>query len=270
MDNKKSEGISKFYVFKETESVFEFIRLYADSYYIDKGTVGQIAPNASGTRKLIEDRIDDILVNGIKSKLDVIHILAWKMAKFVQSESKEKLVYAEDWKTLQDLCEDDITTELCVERYGNSFEIGKIAVFLMNAQPKLEQAAQDSWRVLLKELNSTLGNFYGLGPVYLITLMYFISRGNYPIYDQFAMMALKAIDAGIKPGSKVEYKGLQSVVDLIDNDDPIFGYQHYIDLLNQFFKEELIKDGKPCRDVDRALWVYGHYFKAITPKKKND
>lgn len=269
MELTKSKVQSGLYVFRECDCKNEFIQLYSDSYYMDKGSVGQIAPNASGTRKFIENRIDDILTNGVSRKLDVIHILAWKMSKFVQSESKEKFVYAEDWKALQDLCEDDIAEELCVERYGNSFEIGKIAVSLMNALPKLDQAAQDSWRVLLKELNSTLGSFYGLGPVYLITLMYFISRGNYPIYDQFAMMALRAIEAGKMPGSNVEYKGLQSVVDLIDNDDPIFGYQHYIDLLNLFFKDELLKNGKPCRDVDRALWVYGHYFKAIPPKKKN-
>ncbi len=260
-------GISGFYVFKEEKNKNEFIQLYADSYYMDKGAVGQIAPNASGTRKIIEDTIDGILTNGISRKLDIIHILAWKMSKFVQAESQTKLVYAKDWEALQDLNDDDITEELCVERYGNSFEIGKIAVSLINALPELEQAAKESWQLLLSKLNEKLGSFYGLGPVYLITLMYFISRSVYPIYDQFAMMALLAINSGIKPGSKVEYKGLPSVVDLIENDDHIYGYNRYIELLNKYFEKELTKDGKPCRNVDRALWVYGHYFKAVQPRK---
>ena len=257
-----------FYIFRVANSKKEFVQLYEDSYYLDKGTVGQIAPNAAGSRHFVEDRIDSILINGIQSKMDVIFILAWKMSKFVQSESQSNPVYAKDWEILQDLGEDDITPELCVERYGNSFEIGKIAVSVFAALPVLKQAAQESWQHLLNRLNHLVGGLYGLGPVYLITLMYFVSQGLYPIYDQFAMMALCAIRDGKKPGEKVDYKGLPSVVELLENDDPDFGYQQYIDLLYATFsEEELFENGKPCRSVDRALWVYGHYFKANTPSK---
>ena len=245
--------MNHFFVFKEVNKKNEFIKLYEDSYYLDKGTVGQIAPNASGSRKFIENTIDGILVNGVKRKLDIVHILAWKMSKFVQSNERQTLVYAKDWEELQNLEENEINDSLCVQRYGNSFEIGK-------------NAAKRNWQTLLEKIYDLVGGIYGLGPVYLITLMYFVSRGVYPIYDQFAMMALCAIEEGKKPGEKITYKGLSSVKDLLENDDPIFGYQRYIDLLYSIFdKEDLFVDGVPCRSVDRALWVYGHYFKPQTP-----
>ena len=258
--------MSSFFVFKEAGNKEEFIRLYADSYYLDQGTVGQIAPNAAGSRKHIEGMMDGILANGISGKLDIIHILAWKMSKFVQSNNQPNLVYAKDWESLNGIGEEDIDDALCVERYGNSFEIGKIAVSVYRALPQLEGAAKLSWQALLKKLNALIGSFYGLGPVYLITLMYFLSRGTYPIYDQFAMMALTAIHEGVEPGGKIPYKGLPSVRELLENDDPVFGYQRFIDLLNDVFSEEdLFRDGVACRDVDRALWVYGHYFKPVSP-----
>lgn len=72
--------MSGFFVFKEADNKEEFVRLYADSYYLDQGIVGQIAPNAAGTRKHIEDLMDSILAKGITGKLDIIHILAWKMS----------------------------------------------------------------------------------------------------------------------------------------------------------------------------------------------
>ena len=261
--------MSNFYVFKEAENRSEFVDLYADSYYLDKGTVYQIAPNAAGTREFIEDTIDAILANGITKKLDAIHILAWKMAKFVQSNSQSGLVYAKDWDALQGISEDEIVDSLCVERYGNSFEIGRIAVAIYYSLPQLKEAAKYSWQALLKKIYDLVGDLYGLGPVYLITLMYFISRGKYPIYDQFAMIALSAIHEGVKPGGEIIYKGLSSVKELLENDDPVFGYQRYIDLLYSIFsEEELFEDGVPIRNVDRALWVYGHFFKPKAPNKQ--
>ena len=81
-------------------------------------------------------------------------------------------------------------------------------------------------------------------------------------YDGFNSEALNAINKGIMPGGGIEYRELPSVKALLNNDDPVFGYQRYIDLLYSTFGEEyLIKNGQPCRDVDRALWVYGHFFK---------
>ena len=76
----------------------------------------------------------------------------------------------------------------------------------------------------------------GIGPVYLITLLYFISKGQYPIYDKFAHISLKMI----------EEKDCQFNSLIKDN---------YVTRLRNIF-------GKAYNDsnVDRALWVYSHLF----------
>ena len=48
----------------------------------------------------------------------------------------------------------------------------------------------------------------GIGTVYFITLLYFISLSEYPIYDQFAKKAIDAIKTGTKPNITIPYKEL--------------------------------------------------------------
>lgn len=266
MEDKK-----QFYIFRGTFKKEEFIQQYEDSYYLsekdsDDKKISQIAPNASGSRAHIERMIEVILKKGIQSKLDVVLILAWKMSKFKQSDCKPdgKLVYAEDWSNLQGIIEEGITSDLQVKRYGKPFKIGKIACTIHDNIEALEKAADISWQEALRETHALLKEFDdGLGPVYYLTLVYFISRKQYPIYDQFAAIALTAIENGIAPGKKVEYKGLSTVEDLLENDDPKYGYEQYILRLEAIFGNKY-----KCRSVDRSLWVYGHYFTPIKPQKE--
>ena len=39
----------------------------------------------------------------------------------------------------------------------------------------------------------------GIGPVFAITLLYFASKGKWPIYDQFAGRGLLAVQQGMRP-----------------------------------------------------------------------
>ena len=139
----------------------EFIRLYSDSYYLDDGNIHQIAPNASGTRKRIEDMMDAILENGIKSKLDVIRILTWETFRLKKGDITCPEC-AEDWKALQNLAENDVTQELTVEQYGESFQIGKIAVLVLGNIRRLEAACNEYWKVALKELSVVLKYINGV------------------------------------------------------------------------------------------------------------
>lgn len=96
----------------------------------------------------------------------------------------------------------------------------------------------------------------GFGSVYLITLLFFISGGEYPIYDQCADKALMAIKNNVMPGEKVYYKPLpdrksRKFLQIFDGQ-----YGEYIKSLKELFTEEY----KFNRDIDRALWVYGHLF----------
>jgi hypothetical protein len=98
----------------------------------------------------------------------------------------------------------------------------------------------------------------GFGYVYLLTLQFFITHGRFPIYDKFAQVAALAIDRGLMPDSPpkshVKYTELTKWSD----------YQVYVNLLGR------IRNACPqqapnspmfiSRDLDRALWVYGHFF----------
>ena len=59
----------------------------------------------------------------------------------------------------------------------------------------------DVWTQLLIYINDN--NIAGLGSVYLITLLFFITNGDCPIYDCFAMAALASFVLRKEEGIKV-------------------------------------------------------------------
>src|SRR5208337_2082891 len=93
-----------------------------------------------------------------------------------------------------------------------------------------------------------------LGHVYSITFIYFFSHRKWPIYDQFADIAINAILNEITPGSIIKYKEpneWNEYIKYINNIKTIFGQQNI------------------SRVIDQALWVYGHCFRK-PPKRKNN
>ena len=96
----------------------------------------------------------------------------------------------------------------------------------------------------------------GLGTVYIITLLNFISRGQYPIYDRFAWKAIQAICDDKKPGDIINASELPEkksrAFDTVF-DTHMISYMKKMDsVFGSAYQES--------RDVDRALWVYGHAF----------
>ena len=166
-----------------------FVEKYGTSYYIDRP---RYIPRVGQSSRPIEDYMDELLKNGIKEPLDVVRILAWKLGKIKHSESKNGFVYAKDWKNAE---------RFEVYRYNRPFDIRKISEYISNNITCLEETAMIAPQKVLCELRNL--NVTGLGTVYLITLLYFISRGKYPIYDRFAWMAIQAICGDKKPGEAV-------------------------------------------------------------------
>lgn len=237
-------------------NVKEFINTYNKSYYLDEK---RIVPGVSQTSRFIEDEIDCLLKRGIKTKEDVVHIMAWKMGKVKHKDSQEesekagkvKFVYASKWEGAENF---DAGRNPTVQRYGKDFNLGELATYVAEHITELEVQAKDDPQSVLDKLKNQ--NISGLGPVYLITLLYFISRGKYPIYDQFAVFALEAISGGKKPGDKVEFHALP------DKSSKRFGaimqteMKSYINSIMSIFGSAYWEN----RDIDRALWVYGHMF----------
>ncbi|MBO4563153.1 MAG: hypothetical protein J5772_06030 [Clostridia bacterium] len=106
----------------------------------------------------------------------------------------------------------------------------------------------------------------GIGAVYAITLLFFITKGNKPIYDQYAMMAL----FNMTPDPLIGYhelpqRGTEGRIDGGFIEKLTERYEQYIALLEHHFGDMY----KKCRDIDRALWVYGHLCKDKEKKCSN-
>ena len=99
---------------------------------------------------------------------------------------------------------------------------------------------------------------YNVGPVYNITALFFLSRGKFPIYDRFAHKAVRALALDMKP-SEV-YIGSNPSKDEIDQ--VMCMYNEYMFLLKKVFPKGVSDEGTTSpfisRELDQALWVYGH------------
>ena len=220
-----------------------FITLYGDSYYLDKE---RYVPGVSQSSRYTEDEIDRLLREGIKCELDVIHILAWKIGKIRHAESKSRFCYSKDWSNAE---------SFRANRYGKEFDLKTISQYIVKNIESLEDQAKSNPQKVLNDLRDI--NIKGLGSVYLVTLLYFISRNTFPIYDRFAKMAIDAIETGLKPGSSVCY------CELPTKDSKEFGHimDDYIYPYQKKLETQFGDKYREGRDVDRALWVYGHMFR---------
>ena len=164
----------------------------------------------------LEEEIKVILAKDKLESKDVITILRWKVGA---SNYDECECFVENqYRTIQakDLCEK--LSRKCKKELLN-----------------------DSAKTFFETVQKT----DGIGPTYAATLLFFISSGEYPIYDKYADIALEALGEG-----KWEY---------LSGDKEIknFGeYQAYIEKLEKRFGDRYKTD----RNVDCALWAYGHLF----------
>ena len=144
--------------------------------------------------------------------------------------------------------------------YGKSIDKNQLEKYLI----LINQKADDIRNKAKNPDNATLLDIYQnmlpevpkyFGSVYILNLLYFITKGQLPIYDKFAHKALIALSTGVSPG-EVTVKpapakdSKKSVIKM---------YTEYIHLLESLFGQKDIS-----RSLDRALWVYGHSKIAYT------
>lgn len=233
----------------------EFVENYSTCYFISDHYDDRFNLNTNKSSKYVEDEICNVLHNGVKNTLDVKKILAWKIGKIkhYNSENAEEIIFASDWQN-------DI--DLCVKRYGRKMDLTGLADFICNNFDDLRKMSFDNPQCVLNSLNDVLNEnkIRGIGTVYLLTLLFFISGGEYPIYDRFAVKAINAIkNQNATPGTKgslpdhveLPYRNSIDFSSIMCNQ-----MKDYISDLQSIFGEEY----KTNRDIDRALWVYGHAF----------
>lgn len=128
----------------------------------------------------------------------------------------------------------------------------------------LDAYDKDNPQVLIDELL----NKGGLGPVYAITVLYFLSGGQYPIYDKYAHMAVCAIEGDKKPRDGVSFSNLS------DSKNGKKVYDSYNDNFVKKVKTISNKENMHIditnRKLDRALWAYGHLFYKISNKHSDN
>ena len=260
----------------------DFICKYSKTYYICQK---KIVTGFRQSSRFIEDEIEKILTNGISASngisTDIVRILAWKIGKIKHKESQEsrKFEYAKGWENSETsmkikiyknyICINDLVN--CIQGLVNCFQDN-----IDNLEALLKEPSKDTFFSKafssLKEINCP-----GIGTVYLITLLYFISKGCIPIYDRFASMALEAILNDVKPlenkkaAVSVKYICLPSktVKDISEISKMFMEYRSnlmkvfgdkYEEYTKSFYSSDRKKWVQKTRDIDRALWVYGHRF----------
>ena len=236
----------------------EFILQYSKRYYLNSDPTYYETPKRKNNRVLqcspyIEKEMDKLLQKGITDEGEVMRILAWKIGKIKhrESEVKNAFIYAKDW----DGCEKSLKIHRFKEIIDYEYLVGDIVNNIVNLELTSKSDPWEAFSFISEEGHK------GIGTVYLFTLLYFISRGEIQIYDKYAHIALDAIKNNKKPGEFVPYKSLpdrKSELSIIRDE-----YENNYEVkLGEIFGEAY----KRKRDIDRALWVYGHLF----PNKKGE
>lgn len=231
---------------EEPISAKDFISLYNDSYFIGGERVINGVRQSS---RAAEEEIERILKDGIKCRNDVINLLAWKIGKInhLESDERKKIIFSKDWEKAYD-------GE--IYRYGAKWDgIIDFADYIAENFETLNKLSDENPQAMLNKLKERSPS--GIGTVYLITLLYFISKGRYPIYDRFAELALR--------GGNPESDTLNEIT-MPDKNSKKFAdvYEGYVkpysDKIFGIFGVDY-KNIEEYRNIDRALWVYGHAFK---------
>ena len=183
---------------------------------------------------------------------DVPKILAWKIGAVDEYKKGKNDIFLK--KDIASLEINDKTTYLKYKRakisYNESF------AECITKWSKQQKWNEDSAKSFFNELFAN--DFSGIGTVYLLTLLFVVSKGAFPIYDRFAAQAIKAIIDNKKPYEKCEVKEpfekCNNFSEKIFKDKSF--YISYINNLEKIFGEEY----KNNRKIDQALWVYGHMF----------
>lgn len=232
---------------KEITDIKEFVDLYEPCYFVGNFKAQGIIHSQSS--KYVEEKeIMPILSGHINSYSDFAKIMAWKIGKIkhLESEESNKVIYAENWK----LCEKQNPL-----RYGKELQLKKMSDYILNSREDLERLALNNPQECLRRLRNV--NVTGIGTVYLITILFFLSHGNYPIYDRLAMASLLAAEQDL---SQIDGKQIE-MIEMPTKWEHGFAticekqYAEYIKRL-----DDLNFDYKNDRRLDRALWVYGHAF----------
>lgn len=182
---------------------------------------------------ILEQKMEEVLYSSSLSRSDIFEILCWKTGS-TDADAQAGTIKTQ-YKTIQ-------TTP--------------VEELLEGKKPLICEPKE------AKELFEEISKKDGIGSVYAITLLHFASCGEWPIYDKFAHLALLAIDQEREFPSIITDSELGK--SFHSNAKRTFDdYMQYKNLLHTYFGDAYKKD----RNIDRALWAYGHLFNECKENK---
>ena len=258
----------------------DFDKEYSQFYFIPKEEAVPIIVKGDDGRKLeepkgvkksrewVENKIYEVCEKQKWEAVDIFRILAWKTGKINHPDSKDTnptIQYYENWKEGEKL---QIPYQIVVE--WDKFEPIYGGIKDIRKKYCESKDCNSAWKSIWKLANDDKNKdtMRGIGTVYLITLLHFITDGELPIYDRFAMASLaiwklkrektelNITDESVIRGCKLPSK--KEAENILDSGI----YVDYKRLLKEFCKANYGNEyeWKKNRDVDRALWVFGHFF----------
>jgi hypothetical protein len=223
----------------------EWLKIYEPYYFLGGPTLPPWFTRRYQTSRFVENQVCALLTQTTPlSQSDLILAMAWKIGGLIDhssSEAGQKIVYLQQWPT-------KLTSKGGRRRTLNfSVSIPSLAANMLTI---LTQIQGNPGYVL-----SLVPKGQGFGYVYLLNVLFFASHGTFPIYDRFAHIGALAIDQDWRPTSLVNYKASETWSN----------FQRFMSLLLPISNALPQQPGNPSmfisRCVDRALWVYGHFFK---------
>ena len=202
------------------------------------------------------EKAEKIILGLPFSRENIIHkniamALAWKNGKIKNFVTEEtgKIVYAIDWKD----CE-----VINPKRYGKEFDINSLSLYIRDKYYDIEQEILNDNPVEAARIIQG-AKVKGVGGTYAITLLFFLSRGKYPIFDRFAGRAI-----GELCGERILKE--KSCYDNSDMFSTKFTEAYQIFIIEMKKIMDIVACGKnymEYRELDQALWVYGHSIELL-------
>lgn len=222
----------------------QWLKAYEPYYFLQGRTRGRRVNSRNQSSRFVEDQVCALLTKTAPlSQRDLILAMAWKIGGLIdhsRSEATQRIEYLQNWPT----------TLAATGQYGRRDFSRSIPSLANNMSTIVKQISQGNPQYLF----DLAPQLEGFGNVYILTVLFFISRGRFPIYDRYAHIAAQAIHKDLRPNSHVRYEELQKWAD----------YDRYMNLLRTINKacpqSSEIESMFVPRPVDRALWVYGHFF----------
>jgi hypothetical protein len=220
-----------------------WVEIYEPYYFLGEHKLGRKINARNQSSHFVEDEVCSLLAKAVPlSKNDLVQIMAWKLGLIDHSKSEKA-------RTI--LCRQNWPATLTAKLQFRTLDFSVSLPTLAASMPAILNELRRNNPQYLFNMTPQLPGF---GNVFILTVLFFVSQGMYPINDKYAHVAAIAIHEGLRPGSRVRYRGIQKWRD----------YEDYVKLLRSVSEVWPQDPGQPSvlisRPLDRALWVYGHFF----------